>query len=115
MPFGAYGFGHKVLYTSEEYESTISKYFMIKESSLISFGLIGCIENYIPSIVTRLIKTNHDNKSSRFDKSKSKERPDKIDFNIPGFLQSIYRTIIYIDNRIFKSKNGINLILLCRK
>ena len=83
---------------------------------MLSFGLIGALENYIPSIVTKFVKTNYKNDGTRFDKGKMRENPERMDYDVPVVLQKIYGALIFLDRKMFSSKSrGINVLMICRK
>ncbi|MEM0230922.1 MAG: class I SAM-dependent methyltransferase [Candidatus Woesearchaeota archaeon] len=99
VPIGAYGFGHKKLYSIKKIRALITKHFDIIEEKYLSHSLIGLIENYVPSIFARFIKMNYKNKGNN--RESVVEIRDYTDYNFPNFLRAIYNLIIFIDETLF--------------
>jgi ubiquinone/menaquinone biosynthesis C-methylase UbiE len=100
IPFGAYGFGHESLYFIKDVKAMVRAHFEIVEEKYLSHSLIGLIENYIPSIFSKVIKTNYNNKSNK--KVGSVEKKNRTDYQFPAFLKVFYKFIIFTDNILFR-------------
>jgi SAM-dependent methyltransferase len=115
-PIGAYGFGHEKLFSRGEFVALLGAKFQVREARFISFGLVGLIENYVPSLLARWLKTNKNNTGVGVSSPVGVEGKLGFDYRIPRWLAAVDRTIVGIDKRWFYSETrGVNCVVKAEK